>query len=376
MKPWLLKMTAICAISVGILALPADGQILKALKIARNNQPPPFAFDAHKAPPAPDYGQPKNWATLAEVRDAADATPAGVSGIDQTRAPVAVFYIYPTVLMSREVWNADVRDTALNAKIDSTAVRNQASVFNGCCAIYTPRYRQMTLGGYIKWSDNSVKASELAYSDVARAFRYFLANFSRDRPIIIAGHSQGARLGRLLIEREVDGKPLAKRLVAAYLIGHWIEADWFKGLKDVRPCIRADDLNCVVTWSTYEEGRNAALQRRNIGVQSKYKPEQIKRDYAGINPLSWTTDGVIVPASRNPGAWQFGPGVSSEAAQAGLVSARYRDGAVYVSKPGKQYAELMIPFGNYHNVDYNLFYMSLRKNAEVRSAAWLRREGL
>ena len=91
-----------------------------------------------------------------------------------------------------------------------------------------------------------------------------------------------------------------------------------------------------------------------------------RRSYSGINPLSWTTDGAVAPASTNQGAWLHGAG----AIQPGLVSARYRDGAVYISPPGKAYTDFMIPFGNFHNVDYNLFYMSVRANAQTRVDAF------
>lgn len=347
-------------------------QLLQALKIARNNQPPKFAFSAAKAPPAPAYDRRENWIALPDLRDEADVTPPGVVATDQMTAPVDVFFIYPTVLMSQEVWNADTRDAALNTKIAETTIRNQASVYNGCCAIYAPRYRQMTLGGYIKWSANSVAATELAYGDVARAFRYFLANHSRGRPFIIAGHSQGSRLARLLIEREIDGKPAARRMVAAYLIGTWIEADWFRHLRTVRACTRADDTGCVVTWSSYAQGRNATLQRMNIGRQSHYTPETLKRPYVCINPLTWSAGDAMAPKTLNRGAWLYGAGGTPRAIEPGLVSARCRDGALYVSPPGKAYTDQMIPFGNFHNVDYNLVYMNLRENTLVRAKAFLR----
>jgi hypothetical protein len=365
MKPRLLEMSAICALLAGIVSLPADGQILTALKIMRKNQPPKAAFDPRHVPAAPDYALNRNWASLPTKRDMADETPPGIVAGDQTKAPVDVFFVYPTVLMGGQEWNADVRDAALNQKIEETTLRGQASIFNACCAIYAPRYRQMTLGGYVKWSENSAKASELAYSDVARAFRQFLT-WNRGRPFIIAGHSQGSRLLRLLIEREIDGKPLARRMVAAYLVGHWIEADWYKGLKDVRPCLRADDTGCVLTWSTFAQGRDGSAQRKTLGTTSKYKPETIRRAYTGINPLSWTTDGATAPASMNLGGWLHGAG----ALQPGLVSARYRDGAVYISPPGKAYTDFMIPFGNFHNVDYNLFYMNVRANVQTRVGAF------
>jgi len=362
------SLASCAALAAAALAVvPATPQLLQAIKISRNNQPPKFAFDAKKAPPAPAYERRENWIALPNMRDEADVTPPTVVAVDETKAPVDVLFIYPTVLMSQTAWNADTRDAALNAKIAATTIRNQASVFNGCCAIYAPRYRQMTLGGYINWSANSVAATELAYGDVARAFRYFLDHHSRGRPFIIAGHSQGSRLARLLIEREIDGKPTARHMVAAYLIGTWIEADWFRHLRDVRACTRADDTGCVVTWSTYAQGRNATLQRINLGRQSHYTPETLRRPYVCINPLHWSAGDQLVPKALNRGAW-----LHAHALEPALVSARCRDGALYISPPGKAYTDQMIPFGNFHNLDYNVAYMNLRENALVRAAAFLR----
>lgn len=349
---------------------PSSAQVLQAIKIARNNQPPPFAFDPLRAPAPIDYAERSSWAALPSTRDQADVTPAGVRGVDQARARADVFFIYPTVLMSRDAWNADPRDATLNVKIDATTIRGQASAFNGCCAIYAPRYRQMTLGGYIKWSANSEKATELAYSDVARAFRQFLL-WNQGRPFIVAGQSQGARLGRLLIEREIEGKPVARRMVTAYLIGHWIEADWFRG-KSTTPCRAATDLGCVVTWSTFAQGRDGSAQRRFVARQSDYAPEMLRRAYVGINPFTWTTTGAVSPRSANLGSWLHGAGVRANAARPGLVTGRMKDGALYISPPGKAYTDFMIPFGNFHNVDVNIAYMNLRANAAARVAAFAR----
>ncbi|UVO51255.1 DUF3089 domain-containing protein [Sphingomonas sp. SUN019] len=363
-------VTLSIAIGMAVAAAAAHAQIMQALKISRNNQPPPFAFDPGRAPGPVDYARPSSWAALPTTRDEADVTPLGVRGVDQTRAPADVFFIYPTVLMSRTMWNADPRDAALNAKIDATTIRGQASAFNECCAIYAPRYRQMTLGGYIKWSDNSVRATELAYGDIARAFRQFLT-WNRGRPFIVAGQSQGARLGRLLIEREIDRKPVGRRMVAAYLIGHWIEADWFRG-HSVTPCRRADDTGCVVTWSTFAQGRDGPAQRRFVAKQSNYTPESIRRPYVGINPFTWTTADVVSPRSANLGSWLHGGGIQPNVAQPGLVTGRMKDGALYISPPGKAYTAFMIPFGNFHNVDVNIAYMNLRGNAARRVAAFSR----
>ena len=85
-------------------------------------------------------------------------------------------------------WNVSDTDAPLNPAV----LLNQASVFNACCRIYAPRYRQASLGGL-----NNDAALDLAYTDVARAFRHFAAHANHGRPIIIASHSQGTNHARI-----------------------------------------------------------------------------------------------------------------------------------------------------------------------------------
>lgn len=362
-------------LTLAALSIAAAGSagIIDALKVMRNNKPPSGPFDAADAPPAPDYGRAASWVALPDTQDGADISPAGMTPIDQRRAPADVFFIYPTVFFSQTAWNADIADPAYRAQITALPIRSQASIFNGCCAIYAPHYRQMTLGGFVKWSASSEGAMDLAYRDVARAFDVFLARYNRGRPFIIAGHSQGSRLARRLIAERIDGTPLARRMVAAYLVGHWVEADWFSHLRTTRPCIGATDSGCLISWSTFAEGRDGAAQRRLLGSTSNYAPEKQRRPYVCINPLSWRADTVRVPKTRNRGGWMPGEGSGAlPAVTPDMVSARCKDGALYISKPPRAYQDKVIPFGNYHNVDYNLFYANVRDNAIERVAAFRR----
>ena len=372
MRFW--RAMAMCG--AGLLATFGAGearpQFFRAFGSSTDSQPPSVPFDPARTPPAPDYAERSEWVSLPDMHDPADDAPPGVRTVDQRRAKVAVFFLYPTVFTSGEQWNADTRDADLNARVAGTTIREQASVFNGCCAIYAPRYRQMTLGGYVRWSENSVRATEVAYSDVARAFRQFLI-WNRGRPFILAGHSQGSRQGRLLIEREIDGRPVARQMIAAYLIGAWIERDWFRALRTTRPCQRADDTGCVVAWSSYAEGHNATRQRVFVAEQSGFPTEALRRPHYCINPLDWSTGSNWAPARLNKGGWLHGAGPLPEPIEPRLVAARCDDGALYVTPPSKPFVDMMIPIGNYHKVDYNLAYMNLRENAGVRAAAFLRR---
>jgi hypothetical protein len=366
------RATILLALVALATAGPAPAQILAALKAVRNNQPPTQPFDPRTAPAAPDYRADASWAALPQTRDAADGTPAGVRAGDQMRAPVDVFFVYPTTFFSKTQWNAAITDRTNNAAIDAGPLRGQASVFNGCCAIYAPRYRQMTLGGFVKWSANSEAAMDLAYGDVSRAFDEFLRR-TNGRPFIIAGHSQGSRLARRLVAERIDGTPLARRMVAAYLVGTWIERAWFDGLRDVKPCTGATDTGCVLSWSSFAEGRNAPAQRITLGRSSGYRPEVVGRDYVCINPLSWSAGPAKADKSLNHGAWLYGPGPRPRPLDVGLMSARCRDGALYVSPPGiKLYTDLVIPFGNFHNLDYNVAWMNVRENVQRRVDAYAR----
>ena len=59
-------------------------------------------------------------------------------------------------------------------------------------------------------SEDAQKALDLAYGDVAAAFDQFVKE-AGDRPIILAGHSQGALHLERLLREKIAGKPIAKR---------------------------------------------------------------------------------------------------------------------------------------------------------------------
>jgi hypothetical protein len=161
-------------------------------------------------------------------------------------------------------------------------------------------------------------------------------------------------------------------MVAAYLVGTWIERSWFDGLRDIKPCTAATDTRCVVTYSSFEEGRKATFQRITLGRSSNYKPETIRRPYVCINPVTWTTDPAPSPPTRQLGGWLPGDTGPLPRPQPQMVTARCVDGAVYVSRLDKNYTAKAIPFGNLHNIDYNIFYMDIRANAVARVAAFTR----
>ena len=341
------KSTSFWAIAVGMTLASgiATGQVSTGLP----NQPPVGQFDASATPPPPDYVGAANWASLPWVRDDGDMTPNGVAESPQLRAEADVFFIHSAVPLRRPVWNADPRDVWFNGDVGQTTTRNQASAFNGCCAIYAPRYRQMNPAAA------SDAALEIAYSDVARAFAEFRHRVG-DRPFILTGHGQGSRIGQMLIERVIDGQPVAARMVAAYLPGHAIPLDWFNARRSVRPCATATDSGCVVSWSIWAEGSKPA----SAGVLCS-------------NPIDWAA--ASSARDRHRGAWMRNGLEFPEplrAPDAGLIAARCGDdGRLKISPPGAPYAAFAGPDGNYRALDIQLVWMDVRQNAIDRVAAFL-----
>src|SRR6187401_3006859 len=109
--------------------------------------PPVLVTPFENTPLPPDYSLETAWASLPWKKDNADRVPASSKFIDmQEKAVADVFFIHPTSYLKQTErstgWNADVNDEAINTITDDGSILNQASVFNGSCKIYAPRYRQ------------------------------------------------------------------------------------------------------------------------------------------------------------------------------------------------------------------------------------------
>ncbi|TAE54991.1 MAG: DUF3089 domain-containing protein [Bacteroidetes bacterium] len=313
-----------------------------------DSEPPAQAFEAYEAPPAPDYAQAENWAALPEKQDSADLTPPGVAPENQANVPADVFFIHPTTYMGGATWNASTADQELNITTDKYSIKNQASVFNHAGRVYAPRYRQMCYGGFFATDTASEhKALRLAYSDVKRAFEYYLKNHNQGRPIIIASHSQGSVHALWLVKEFFDGKPLQNQLVAAYIVGWPFHEDEFKSLP---VCAEPSGTGCVVGWCTWREG---------------CIPKNYDTYYKGavvVNPISWRYDEALAPESEHKGfLWRDYEKIYSE-----RLFAQAHGGILWVKRP-----LAILPQQNYHIGDYNLFWLDIRTNVALRSDTWL-----
>jgi hypothetical protein len=303
------------------------------------------------SPATPDYSQGGSWAALPDRADAADLVPDNAGLADgQAGAAADVFFIHPTTYYRSYSGNADVADDRLNRFTDKQSIAQQASVYNGHARVYAPRYRQASLHNFFRKDDSkSRRAFEIAYSDVRRAFEYYLEHCNEGRPVIIAGHSQGSMHGKRLLTEFFDGTELQSRLVAAYLVGHKVAADEFRLIP---VCESAGATGCVLSFSTY-------------GWEAKPRHE----DYSNaicVNPMNWQKDGGLVARDGHAGAVPR----TFDRIDPNLVSCKCVNNILWITKP-KERGYAMMGGKNYHLMDYSLFYMDIRRNVEERISAFL-----
>jgi hypothetical protein len=366
-------------IGVGVLVLAALAAAYVnrdsiGMMIAFNRLKPEHPFKESPQPAAPDYSLAASWAALPDRQDDADALPGGDVQDIQASAQVDVFFVHPTTFFGTASWNQALDDASTNQLTDTFVLRGQASVFNSCCKIYAPRYRQATIFSFMDQTGSGESALQLAYEDVERAFDYFIAHYNQGRPFILASHSQGSLHLRKLLEQRITGKPLRERLVAAYPIGFGIDRDELaKAVPDVPVCESAEQIGCVVTWNA-------------VGPKVKKWTDSSKT--ICVNPLTWRTDGAPADASLNIGGVSYAgtfsgsladvKGVPQEFVDAkpiletGVADAQCVDGMLLVKEiHSRHYGARPMGRDNYHIYDYNLFHMNLRKNIEGRVAKYL-----
>lgn len=304
--------------------------------------------------PVPDYSQPEFWAATPFKNDNSDIIPAFLKDeVRDTRADV--FFIHPTSYFGEEKnspWNADLRDTTINNTTDNLSILLQSTVFNGSCRVFAPRYRQGNMEAFYVFDTPEAKAAfDLAYRDVRKAFQFYLKHYNKKRPLIIASHSQGSLHAIRLLQEFFDGKPLAKQLVCAYVVGYQIKKDAFSKLPVGQ---RADQTGCFVGWRSYMKGEMSQRITAEDG------------NSICVNPLTWTTSNDWASESNHLG---FMLGFEKTAAHTVACGIEPNTKIVWVETAIVPDGKKKLP-SDLHRYDYNLFWMNIRQNVKQRIDAW------
>jgi hypothetical protein len=248
-----MKLFGAAAFAALLLATPAQAQTAKA----------DGAFSVDGGMRLVNYGSPAAWLCLPGRSDPCGAPLAttalnsnGYGSTGQVRpdsaAKVDCFYVYPTV--SRD---PDLNSDLVPGMEEKATATVQLARFGTVCRTFAPMYRQVTATALPKAfaGEDLRPAFATAYGDVLSAWREFLANRNSGRPFVLIGHSQGSIHLLKLLQEEIEGKPVAKRMLSAILLGWTVEVPEGKrvggSLKSTPLCGKVGQTGCVITYMSF-----------------------------------------------------------------------------------------------------------------------------
>lgn len=294
--------------------------------------------------------------------------PAGYKD-DDAPLRAAVFFVHPTSYLEKAQWNGPLDDKP-SQDIARLFVKAMASPFNASPDLWAPRYRQAAFGAFLTDAPAATEALDVAYGDVQQAFDHFVATIPEDQPIVLAGHSQGSFLLRRLLRDRVAGKPLAKRVVAAYLIGWPISPEHDLPAMGLPACAEPEQTGCVVSWLSFAEPAETAMIAKAYARKLALDGEPAgDTPFLCSNPLTGALGGAA-EAKANLGTLAPDKDMRTGTLMPGGVPARCGpDGFLYVGDPPKM-GPYVLPGNNYHVYDIPLFWANLRADVRRRATAW------
>jgi Protein of unknown function (DUF3089) len=360
----LISILTLLVVVIGFAIYQWGGNILLKQAIPKGH------FHASAAGGGPDYGRAGSWiARPGLANDPSRWLPAGFSGGRAGNA--AIFYIHPTTYLDRDRWNAPVDTVGPTEFRTELFVQSQSSAFNGAGQVWAPRYRQAAFGAFLLKSEDARKALNLAYGDVSRAFDRFVED-SGDRPIILAGHSQGALHLERLLREQVAGTAIARRIVAAYVVGWPISTTADLPALGLPPCRTPEQTGCILSWMSFGDPANPDLIFNDWEETKGFSGDaRRQREVLCVNPLTGTENGAA-PPQDNPGTLIPTPDLTSATLLPGAVGAHCDRGLLILDGKIPEIGPYALPGNNYHVYDYSLFWGAIRDDAERRLAAWHR----
>ena len=294
------------------------------------------------------YAQKENWAYL-ETDKTGDAD---------------VFFICPTVYGGGEdSYNMPMNDE--DAKSDFLGATNmEKGIYDEDARFFAPYYRQVGLNVYELPAEEQETYLSIAYEDVKDAFTYYLEHYNGDRPIILAGFSQGADMSIRLLKDCFADKEVNDLLVACYAIGWRITKEELEEYPHLRFATGEDDTGVIISFNSEAESITDSLMIP-AGTRTM-----------AINPLNWKTDSTPAGKEENLGACftDYSGNIATEIPQ---LTGAYIDpvrGALKVTDvTPEEYGPKLSIFsdGIYHLYDYQFFYRNLQENVNIRLDAYL-----
>jgi len=299
---------------------------------------------------ATDYSQAKHWLSLPSSPE----------------KEVDVFYLYPTA------WTSSDTNPQICAIDEPTmltqapaAFARQATAFETVGNIYAPYYRQDNLSSV----DRLEVIAGIPTLDAVAAFDYYIKHYNNGRPFILAGHSQGSNvLSNLLAGYMKDHPEVLKNMVAAYVIGFPVTAEYMASNPQLKFAEGPDDTGVIISYNTQAPdvlpGTNPVLSGM-VGLV--------------INPITWTRDETLATTAEGLGSFMPDPvtEVFSQVPQYADAKIDKTNGVLICSTADENALYGLsgaLGKGVYHTFDYPFYYYNLRENAANRAKNFANRQ--
>lgn len=244
-----------------------------------------------------------------------------------------------------------------------------ASAFMESTNIFVPYYRQSGLKHeedcWHQTGDMLTALTGIPYEDASAALDYYFKNYNNGRPFVIAGHSQGSAMTKLLLMKYFKEHPdYYQRMVAAYVIGFAVTREDLAANPHLKFATGESDAGVIVSWNT-EGQRNVDENAANMVLM----PNAIS-----INPLNWKLDETYAPASENLGSYMLNlETLQNEITDVGADAQVNVARGVVVTNPQCDPNPLTDIFGpaSFHDNDYSLYYNNIKDNVAKRIAVYM-----
>lgn len=305
------------------------------------------------APAATDYSQTAHWLSL----------PA-------TTKPVDVFYLYPTAWQKLSPTDPNINEIN-NASMhigSNAAFARQATAFETVGNVYAPYYRQADALYTLTLPTLAERERVVAGAptmDAMAAFDYYIKNFNKGRPFILAGHSQGSNILLNILSGYMKANPsVYNRMIAAYVVGYSVTDAYLEKNPHLKFASGPDDTGVIISYNT-----------QSPTVAKGVNPVVLDGAIA-INPITWTRGETPAPASQGLGSFMPVAGALSKVPQYADATLSLDKGVVICSTAGEAALHALnpaLPSGVYHSFDYPFYYYNLRANAANRVGKFLQK---